>query len=118
MNAAIRQQLHQLHELILLERQQARELQLDALQETVQRKEKLLAELDFDGIDALAAEERELVERIRFDNRRNAYLLWSALNWIRQSMEFFGRKSRPDSYNPQGMKIQAGVGGRLLSGRI
>ena len=52
------------------------------------------------------------------ENRRNAYLFRATLNWIQETMEFFGRKTVPATYNPRGVAQNAAMHGRLLSGRI
>ena len=116
MTQTTHEKLQALHDVIIEEREFAKALELDALQDATLRKEELLAQLDLEGV--LAPEDRQLADTIRFENRRNAYLLWSALNWIRESMEFFGRKAAPSSYNPTGHLVAKGSGGRLLSGRI
>jgi flagellar biosynthesis/type III secretory pathway chaperone len=116
MTQTIHEQLKTLHEVILEERECAKSLDIVALQEATQRKDALIAQLELEG--TLSPEDRQLADTIRFENRRNAYLLWSALNWIRESMEFFGRKTVPDSYTPAGSMVTRGAGGRLLSGRV
>ncbi len=116
MTPTIHEQLQQLHEVIIEERACATALDIDALQVVTSRKESLLQQLSLE--DELPAEDRELADTIRFENRRNAYLLWAALNWIRESMEFFGRKSTPDYYSPNGSMVLNKNGGHLLSGRV
>jgi flagellar biosynthesis/type III secretory pathway chaperone len=111
----VHEMLQDLHAVILAERESAKALDLEALQEATLRKEQLLQQLDIE--DELAPEDHELASVIRFENRRNAYLLWSALNWIRESMEFFGQRSTPSSYSPTGVLVTGKNGGHLLSGR-
>ncbi|OQY18230.1 MAG: hypothetical protein B6I36_07490 [Desulfobacteraceae bacterium 4572_35.1] len=111
----IHETLQALHDAIIVERECAKALDIEGLQEATLHKENLLQQLNIQ--EELAPQERQLVETIRFENRRNAYLLWTALNWIRESMEFFGRKSVPDSYNPTGTLVTGKNGGHLLSGR-
>ncbi|MCA1796619.1 MAG: hypothetical protein LC645_03585 [Geobacteraceae bacterium] len=118
MNANLSEQLNQLYELVIRERECARDLRLDELQDVVSAKEALMQELQFTEEIPVTEADRELADKIRFENRRNAYLLWSALNWIRESMSFFGRKSAPDAYNTSGSVVSSTAGGRLLSGRI
>lgn len=115
MSQNVHEMLQDLHAVILRERESAKSLDIEALQEATLRKEQLLQQLDIQG--ELAPEDRELASAIRFENRRNAYLLWSALNWIRESMEFLGRRSTPNSYSPAGMLVTGKNGGHLLSGR-
>lgn len=116
MTHSVHEQLQSLYDVIIAERESAKSLDLDALQAATLLKEELLAQLDL--TDELSRKDRKLAETIRFENRRNAYLLWAALNWIRESMEFFGRKSSPDSYNPTGTLVLNKNGGHLLSGRV
>ncbi|MBW2185606.1 MAG: flagellar protein FlgN [Deltaproteobacteria bacterium] len=116
MTHTVHEKLQSLYDVILVERESTKALDLEALQEATLLKEELLAQLDLE--DELSQEDRKLAETIRFENRRNAYLLWAALNWIRESMEFFGRKSAPDSYNPTGTLVLNKNGGHLLSGRV
>ncbi|MDY0212103.1 MAG: hypothetical protein RBR06_03790 [Desulfuromonadaceae bacterium] len=111
-------QLNELYALVVRERECARDLRLDELEEIVRDKGTLLQQLQgFEGI-SLTAPQKELADKIRFENRCNAYLLWSALNWVRESMAFFGRKSAPDSYDTSGTAVNGASGGHLLSGRI
>lgn len=116
MTNTVHEKLQSLYDVILVERECAKALDLEALQQATLLKEELLVQLDLE--DELSKEDRVLAESIRFENRRNAYLLWTALNWIRESMEFFGRKSSPDSYNPTGSLVSNKNGGHLLSGRV
>ncbi len=118
MNTNLSEQLKQLYALVIRERECARDLRIDELQEIVSAKEALMQELQLTEEIALTEADKELADKIRFENRRNAYLLWSALNWIRESMAFFGRKSAPNAYNPSGTEVSSAAGGRLLSGRI
>ena len=118
MNANLSEQLNQLYDLVIRERECARDLRLEELQDVVSAKETLMQELQFTEEIPVTEADKELADKIRFENRRNAYLLWSALNWIRESMSFFGRKSAPDAYNTSGSVVSSTTGGRLLSGRI
>lgn len=118
MNTNLSEQLNQLYDLVIRERECARDLRLDELQDVVSDKEALMQELQFTEEVSVTEADKELADKIRFENRRNAYLLWSALNWIRESMSFFGRKSAPDAYNTSGTVVNGTTGGRLLSGRI
>ncbi len=118
MKSDLSSHLSELYALVVRERECARDLRLDELEDVVKEKETLLHQLqDFDAVPLTAAQQ-ELAGKIRFENRCNAYLLWSALNCIRESMAFFGRKSAPDSYNTSGTAVSGTSGGRLLSGRI
>ncbi|MGI6657735.1 MAG: flagellar protein FlgN [Desulfobulbus sp.] len=108
--------LIQLHEAIQTEREQAKSLDMEAMLATVQRKETLLLALG--KVEELHPDDRELARTIQHENRRNAFLFRATLNWIQDTMEFFGRKSTPTTYSPYGMARNTTIHGRLLSGRI
>lgn len=110
------EQLQELHAVILRERECARNLKLDALAAASQEKAELLQGLE--TTDEFGGEERELAAVIRNENRRNAFLFWSTLNWIRESMEFIDQRSTSSSYDPAGRSRRHGSGGRLLSGKV
>ncbi len=112
----LKDQLQRLHQLLLKERECARALAMDELMATVQQKEALLGCLE--QVDAADAETRQLAEQIRAENRRNAYLFWSALQWIRESMQFFGRQSVPSGYGAAGATVNTANSGMILSGRV
>jgi hypothetical protein len=116
--AVLKQNLRRLHELILLERECARTLAMDELQRTLEEKGELLSAMDGLAEGELDAEDRALAEAIRHANRRNAYLYWAGLGWVREMMGFFGRQSAPMGYGAAGIVYQAPQGGRLLSGRV
>jgi hypothetical protein len=109
-------QLKRLHAAILRERESARNLDLEQLAAASLEKAELLQILDASA--ELGAEERSLAETIRAENRRNAFLFRSTLNWIRESMEFFDQRTTVSSYDPSGRTLNRATGGRLLSGRI
>jgi len=115
-----RQQLHEqltrLHEVILRERESARNLDLDQL--ALASKEKAMLLNNVQEVAEVDPESRELAERVRTENRRNAFLFWSTLNWIRESMTFIDQRAASSSYDPEGRTSSLRRGGRLLSGRI
>lgn len=112
----LRDQLGRLHALILEERECAKRLAMDDLVAVTREKEALLAELT--TVEALDLEERHLAEAIQKENRRNAYLFWTTLRWVRESMEFFHQKTSQVSYGSEGVLRSASAGGRLLSGKV
>jgi len=115
-HTAIRDKLHLLHKLLLQEREHAKCLTVDEMLVVSRQKQELIESLG--SVDELGPEDRALAERIRHENRRNAYLLWSTLSWIRESMEFFGKKVSPCVYNAGGNTLNKSCNGRLLSGKI
>lgn len=111
-------EMERLHRLILEEREAATSLDMRRLGAVVEEKEALVRSLGAAEIDEDDEELMELAEAIREDNRRNAYLFWSGLNLVRDTMEFFGRHAPPPVYDAGGIAIQTAPGARLLSGRI
>ena len=78
--------------------------------------EELLRQLS--TVERLHPDDRHFALEVQRENRRNAYLFRATLNWIQETMEFFGRKTVPATYNPRGVAQNAAMHGRLLSGRI
>jgi flagellar biosynthesis/type III secretory pathway chaperone len=112
----VRNLLIELRDVILQEREHAKELDIQAMIKDVSRKEALIDALN--TVHDLHPEDRAFVDEIRRENRRNAYLFRATLNWIQDTMEFFGRKSVPATYTPYGQTKASIVNGRLLSGRV
>jgi flagellar biosynthesis/type III secretory pathway chaperone len=109
-------QLQRLLELICRERDCAKRCAMDEMAAVTEEKELLLRSLG--ALGQLDAEGRALVERIRNENRRNAYLFWSALKWVRESMSFFGQQATPVGYGARGGVVSSANSGMLLSGRV
>jgi len=112
--------LTQLHDLILEERALAKANNVKALVAVVARKEVLLERIDKMSVDkeSMGEELQELARKVRFENRRNAYLVWSALNAIRSTMEFFQKQLSPAAYGGAGRRITAPAEGLIISGRV
>ncbi len=113
---AVHDLLQQLHDIILLEREHAKELDIQAMSEDMQQKEALLQVLG--KVENLHPDDRSLAREIQQENIRNAYLFKATLNWIQDTMEFFGKKSVPTTYGQHGTTTNNCVNGRLLSGRV
>jgi hypothetical protein len=111
--------LIKMRDVILAERQAAKELEVVKLLELTAEKEDLLKKiLPFSDTVELNEEEKELSEAVYSENLRNAYFLSSALKWVRESMGFIGEKMVPESYGESGSVVKAGYSGALLSGRV
>jgi hypothetical protein len=113
---SLREQLQRLLTVILRERECARGLDMEELMAAAREKEELLSLLG--PAEALSPEDRSLVETIRAENRRNAYLFWATLTWVRESMQFFGRQVSAVSYGSHGRTMCQQHGGKLLSGKV
>jgi flagellar biosynthesis/type III secretory pathway chaperone len=112
----VRALLLQLRETIQAEREFAKALDMPAMMETVRRKETLIQLLH--SVQELHPEDQQFAREIQHENRRNAFLFRATLNWIQETMEFFGRKSVPVTYNPYGVSRATAINGRLLSGTV
>lgn len=116
MATTLRAQLEELHALILQERECAKAMDMEAMLEATRAKEELLGALA--GIDQASSDDRKLVETIQAENRRNAYLFWASLRFVRESMSFFRQQLSPVSYGAQGTTVSGRSEGMLLRGRI
>ena len=109
--------LQKLHDLILRERECAKSLAVDELIAVTEEKEALLQRLQ--PIAGAGPEVRDLAEKIQRENRRNAYLFWSTLKFIRESLNFFNRQVSPATgYGIAGGLVHGGNSGMLLTGRV
>lgn len=116
MAETLRDQLTRLHELLVQEREYAKAFAMTDLMATVQAKNDLLKTLE--PIHEISPEDRELAAVVREENRRNAYLFWATLGFVRESMSFFQKEMSPVSYGAHGTTIRGNHGGMLLRGRI
>lgn len=110
------QYLVRLRDVILEEREFAKVLDMQSLTDAMQEKEELIQVLAH--VNQLQDEDKELAGIIRHENRRNAYLYKATLGWIRETMEFFGKRTVASSYSADAGMIDSTVNGRLLSGQV
>lgn len=110
------QHLVRLHDVILEEREFAKVLDMKSLATVMQEKEELLLVLAH--VRQLDEEDKEIAGIIRHENRRNAYLFKATLGWIRETMEFFGKRTVASSYSADAGMVSSKINGRLLSGRV
>lgn len=115
-HADLKNRLETLLELLFEEREKAKSLDMAGLQQVVAAKEALLADLQPqpDEVDGL----QDLLKQIDHENRRNAFLLWTGLNWVRDMMGFFGQAAMPQVYGGGGQARSLAAGGRILSGKV
>jgi len=112
----VRNLLIQLRDTIRDEREHAKALDIAAMMADVKRKEALVRALN--SLHTLHPDDQQFAREIQRENRRNAYLFRATLNWIQDTMEFFGRKTVPVTYSQRGLSQNTIINGRLLSGRI
>jgi len=108
--------LVRLRNLIIEEREYAKALNLPAMAQVMAEKEELIQILAH--VQTLDPTDKGIAAQIRHENRRNAYLFKATLGWIRETMEFFGKKTVTSTYSANAATVSACVNGRLLSGRI
>ena len=108
--------LLRLRDLLIEERECAKILNLPAMTRVMAEKEELLQILAH--TQTIDPSDKTIATQIRHENRRNAYLFKSTLGWIRQTMEFFGKRTVTSTYSATAGTVSAPVNGRLLSGRV
>ena len=113
---SLQAKLEYLHDLILREREAAKAVDLDALQAISNEKEELLQQLEL--TDETNPVLHSLAKKIKRENRRNAYLFWSTLKFIRESMSFFNNKIGQQAYGAGGRMLQGANSGLVIKGRV
>ncbi len=108
--------LVRLRDVILEEREHAKALDMHSLAKSVQEKEELIQILAH--IHHIDDEDKHIADSIRHENRRNAYLYKATLGWIRETMEFFGKRTVVSSYSADAGMVNSKINGRLLSGQV
>ena len=114
--AATPHPLQALHQLLLEEREYAKTLDMRELGRVQEEKQRLLAVLA--PLHDLDDNLKELAKTIRKENRRNAFLLWTGLNVVRETMGFFHQQTARPVYGRQGVASRPAEGGRLLNGKV
>lgn len=117
METALRDKLLKLEELINQERSYAVDLKIDALKDIQEQKKELLVELDMPE-ENCPSELKELAARLRDSNRRNARLLHSTLNFLRQAMSNCCESISPLTYGQRGNRVHSNTIGMLHAGRV
>lgn len=108
--------LVRLLEVILKERECAKNIDMDGLANIMGEKEELIQYLSL--VQELPEHDRQLASRIKNENRRNAFLYKSTLDWIREIMEFFGKRTVTATYSATAASVPSQINGRLLSGKV
>ncbi len=98
------------------ERQAAIALNIPGMYAAMEKKEEILQFLDY--LTELDEADRPIARQISHENRRNAFLFKSTLGWIRETMEFFGKRTSLSTYSAKAQTVRSGIQGRLLSGKI
>ncbi len=108
--------LVRLFEVIVQERECAKNLDMDGMAKIMGEKEELIQYLSL--VREIDEQDKPLASRIRNENRRNAMLYKSTLGWIREIMEFFGKNSVTATYSSHASTVPSQIHGRLLSGKV
>ncbi len=112
----VQDKLTDLLDLLKQERKAAIELNMQELERVVSCKQQLLTGFDPQPGEAEGLE--DLLREVDSENRRNAYLVWSGLGWVREMMNFFGRSTAQSTYGLKGQTQTHQAEGRLLSGKV
>lgn len=118
MNEKTLQDYQTLHALLIQERECVISIDMEELQRVVEEKSNLLGNLLPVDEDELTPGFLDLAEQIQQENRRNAYLFWSSLNWVRDTMTFYSRQISNPTYGGRGEQVTTVNGGNLLSGKV
>lgn len=108
--------LIRLRDVIIQEREFAKVLNMQGMLEMMHEKEELMQVLAH--VRKIDEADRPIAVQIRHENRRNAYIFKSTLGWIREIMEFFGKRTVTSTYSANAGTVTSQVNGRLLSGRV
>ena len=108
--------LIRLRDVIIQEREFAKVLNMQGMLEMMHEKEELIQVLAH--VQKIDEADRPIAAQIRHENRRNAYIFKSTLGWIREIMEFFGKRTVTSTYSANAGTVTSQVNGRLLSGRV
>lgn len=112
----VQEKLDALLELLQQERRAAISLDMHELERVVTCKKQLLE--GFDPQPAEAEGFEDLLKQIDNENRRNAYLTWAGLGWVRETMRFFGQSTTPKTYGGSGQSVKFEQEGHLLTGKV
>ncbi len=108
--------LIRLLDVIIQEREFAKKLDMDGMFKVMGEKQELIEYLSL--VQELDVQDMALAKQIHNENRRNAFLFKSTLGWIRDMMEFFGKKTVTATYSATAATVPSQVNGRLLSGKV
>ena len=116
MTATTHDKLVRLLDLIYEEREFAKQLDIVNLEAATKKKEELLNHLSV--VEKISPDDKTLAATIKRENIRNAYLYKAVLGVIRETMEFFGKRTVVSTYAADAATVPSQVNGRLLSGKI
>ena len=108
--------LARLLDVIIQERECAKKLDMNGMLKAMGEKDELVQYLAL--VQALDEKDRTLAAKIRNENRRNAFLFKSTLGWIKEIMEFFGKRTVTSTYSAGAYTVPSQIHGRLLSGKV
>ena len=108
--------LVRLRDVIIQEREYAKRLDMDGMSRIMGEKEELVQYLSL--VQELDEHDKPLATQIRSENRRNAFLFKSTLGWIKELMEFFGKRTVTATYSSSAYTVPSQINGRLLSGKV
>lgn len=118
MSQSLHEQLLNLRQILICERNCARDLDMQGLQNILCGKQSLISRLEPYTIDALGHETRQLIIQIRLEVRRNTRLYHSCMHTILGIWSAHCRHFSSQGYGPAGNKAPGTQARHLLSGKI
>jgi len=108
--------LQRLYQVTLEEREAAKDLDMDRLMALLREKEELLPLLE--DSHEFSSQDKALAQSVLRENKRNAYLFNSALNWTRENISLLQSAGAPSVYGSSGGIVEQTGEGNLLSGKV
>ena len=118
MSQTLHEQLLNLRQLLICERNCARDLDMQGLQNILRDKQDFISKLKPYAIDALDDETRKLIIRIQLEVRRNTRLYHSCMHTILGIWSAHCRHYGNQGYGPAGNKAAGTQAQHLISGKI
>lgn len=112
----LKSQLQNVLDLIEQERNLAKQLKVNEMLELTAQKADAIQKLK--GLRTKDEEVLELAAQVEHENRRNAYLFWFTLNWVRDCMSFVAQTTKTPQYTAKGNMDKSLDGGIVLSGKV
>lgn len=118
MSQTLHEQLLNLRQLLICERNCARDLDMQGMQNILRDKQVLISGLKPYTVDALDHETRQLITRIRLEIRRNTRLYHGCMHTILGIWSAHCRHYGNQGYGPAGNKASGAAAQHLISGKI
>lgn len=109
-------QLPKVISILEAERECLQKLDIEGMRQFALEKEAILNRIS--GMRSDDAKVKELAKTVKEENRRNGYLVWVTLRFLKESMAFIGSQASSNKYKSNGRKTDNINGGLMLEGKI